>query len=368
LLGTLGAATVGNMAKLKLQATKLESPSVSYISLVERGANRVPFRIIKEHKSENGMIDLDKIFKRDSTPAQEVEKTEPAQAPEPTADSPTIVGLVVEKSDKLPEVIQILKDAGFQVESQEEQEDGTVVFKQAESIEGADVLRLNSNLLALTKNFPKVSVGVVAKAEGFIPGVDMAFGGMFEAVQGLMISEESAEEKVQKLEQMCGDVKSLLSSHLTHIPRQVFIAAEAIDNLPEPVVKAEEEPAKEETKEEPKAEEITTPEATDNTELIQKIAQELLGPVMEKMSSLSSVVDVLGKTVSDIAKKSETLEAKVAEASDKAIAVQNVVKGTVVGAPPKSDPPSRTVKSEDSDPRSGLFDTAFLPRRKLHSR
>jgi hypothetical protein len=357
------------MAKLKLQATKLENPSVSYISLVERGANRVPFRIIKEQKSENGMIDLGKIFKKDSTPVEVVEKAEPEAAP--VSASPTIVGLVVEKSECcMAEISKILGDAGFKTDAQEDQDDGTVIFKQADDIAGADVVRVNSALLALVKDFPKVSSPVVAKAEGFVPGIDITFGGLFEAVSALALSDEPAAEKVSKVESFFKDASALIASHVQHFPSALFSAGSALEAIT-PVAKAEEDPPAEPEVEAPTPtpEEVATPPVEDNAELIQKIAQELLGPVLERLGSLSSAVDVLGKNVSDISKKSETLEAKVAEASEKANSVQAVVKGTVLGAPPKGDSesPSRTTKADDSDLRSGLFDTAFLPRRKLHS-
>jgi hypothetical protein len=367
LLGTLGTATFESMAKITLQATKLESPTVSYISLVERGANRVPFRIVKEQKSENGMIDLGKIFKRDSTPVEEVEKAEPEAAP--VAASPTIVGLVVEKSECcMAEISKILGDAGFKTDAQEDQDDGTVIFKQADDITGADVVRVNSALLALVKDFPKVSSSMVAKAEGFVPGIDVTFGGLFEAVSALALSDEPAAEKISKVESFFKDASALIASHVQHLPASIFSAGVALEAMV-PVAKAEEVAPVEPEIETPATPTEEVAPVEDNAELIQKVAQELLGPVLERLGSLSAAVDVLGKNVSDIAKKSETLEAKVAEASEKASSVQAVVKGTVLGAPPKGDSesPSRTTKAEGSDLRSGLFDTAFLPRRKLHS-
>lgn len=370
MLGTLGTATFESMAKITLQATKLESPTVSYISLVERGANRVPFRIIKEQKSENGMIDLGKIFKRDSTPVEEVEKAEPETAPV-VAASPTIVGLVVEKSECcMAEISKILGEAGFKVDSPEDQDDGTVIFKQEDDISGADVIRVNSALLALVKDFPKVTSPMVAKAEGFVPGIDVTFGGLFDAVSALTLSDEAATEKVAKVEAFFKDASALIAAQVQHLPAGIFSAGVALEAMA-PVAKAEEDPPveKEVEAQTPPVEEAVASPVEDNAELIQKVAQELLGPVLERLGSLSAAVDVLGKNVSDISKKSETLEAKVAEASEKATSVQAVVKGTVLGAPPKGDSesPSRTTKAEGSDPRSGLFDTAFLPRRKLHS-
>jgi len=236
----------------------------------------------------------------------------------------------------------------------------------------ASIIRMNSHLLALTKDFPEVEAVSIAKAEGFTPGIDMTFGGLFDAVQELTVSDASTEEKVAKLDAILSEASTILKSHISHIPAALFSAAEAIESLPETVEKEEGgEDTTEVTPDPSPAAEAATADpapAEDSAELIQKIAQELLGPVLERMNTLSGAVDNLGKTVSDISKKSEALEATVAEASEKATAAQAVVKGTVLGAPPKSDPPARTVKAENSDPRSGLFDTAYLPRRKAHIR
>lgn len=44
--------------KIKSTAKELKNADVRFISLVKRGANRLPFRILKTDKGENQMIDL----------------------------------------------------------------------------------------------------------------------------------------------------------------------------------------------------------------------------------------------------------------------------------------------------------------------
>lgn len=44
--------------KVKATAKELKNADVRFISLVKRGANRIPFRILKTDKGENQMIDL----------------------------------------------------------------------------------------------------------------------------------------------------------------------------------------------------------------------------------------------------------------------------------------------------------------------
>ena len=110
------------MAKIKLNVTKLGDPTVNYISLVSRGANRIPFRIVK-HEQEQSMIDLaslnlSKLFKGEKATA------------ESTVPQPTIVGFVTMKDENFETVKKHLKDAGYKISDIHEEADGSVVFKQ----------------------------------------------------------------------------------------------------------------------------------------------------------------------------------------------------------------------------------------------
>lgn len=58
--------------KVKATAKELKNADVRFISLVKRGANRIPFRILKTDKGENQMIDLaslSPVLKGDKTEA-----------------------------------------------------------------------------------------------------------------------------------------------------------------------------------------------------------------------------------------------------------------------------------------------------------
>ena len=63
--------------KIKATAKELKNADVRFISLVKRGANRIPFRILKTNKGENQMIDL--------TTLRPVLKGEKIEAPVNTA-------------------------------------------------------------------------------------------------------------------------------------------------------------------------------------------------------------------------------------------------------------------------------------------
>lgn len=72
--------------KIKATAKELKNADVRFISLVKRGANRIPFRILKNDKGENQMIDLASL-----SPVLKGEKTE---APAKKAYSPNFAQIL----------------------------------------------------------------------------------------------------------------------------------------------------------------------------------------------------------------------------------------------------------------------------------
>ena len=72
--------------KVKATAKELKNADVRFISLVKRGANRIPFRILKTDKGENQMIDLASL-----SPVLKGDKTE---APAKKAYSPNFAQIL----------------------------------------------------------------------------------------------------------------------------------------------------------------------------------------------------------------------------------------------------------------------------------
>ena len=72
--------------KIKATAKELKNADVRFISLVKRGANRIPFRILKTNKGENQMIDL--------TTLRPVLKGEKIEAPAKKAYSPNFAQIL----------------------------------------------------------------------------------------------------------------------------------------------------------------------------------------------------------------------------------------------------------------------------------
>jgi len=189
------------MAKIRIDVNKLENGTAEYISLVPRGANRIPFRIIKQHpRQESDMInvggkldlsDIRTVLKsefentdavRPSRGEKLVRKdAEPAPAPVPT---PKLVGIVIEKGDHFTDEVKTeLTAAGLNLENAVENDDGTLLFTQAEG-EATAVIKMSENMLALVADLDPESivegtpVAPLFEEVGFLPSADEAMGGL----------------------------------------------------------------------------------------------------------------------------------------------------------------------------------------------
>lgn len=369
------------MAKVIVEATKLADATVNYISLVKRGANRIPFRIIKSDKQENGMIDLGKIFKTaDGAPAKKAE--------------PTVAGLVVAKSEFLDEVKEAVQKSGFSVDHIEEREDGTVVFKQEEG-------ELNFDTLSVFKMSDEslVLMAGVEKADGIPAPLNTAIGNLGEILIDTITKGEDGY--VAKMEEALKAFNSYAIDVATKVPASVFKADIAINE----VIKASKDKMKDKSKdmmgqhadagmeddedkmmegkdkEKAKKEEEATPAADSATasdaapvidvaEVVKAALESALAPITASISAVSASVEAVTKQVSEVSEAQKSMATKMEEVEAVAKSADASIKGTVVGAAPAGDTiRHQTVdKSEGDDPYSGVFDTAFIARKSAAGR
>ena len=106
------------MAKVKVKVKEMKDAQASFISLVGRGANRIGFRILKEDKSENEMIDLSAITN--------IFKGAPVDKP----TGPEVVAYAIQPTEDLVPFVEALKSVGVNTETVVKNEDGTVMFVQ----------------------------------------------------------------------------------------------------------------------------------------------------------------------------------------------------------------------------------------------
>ena len=142
------------MPKIRIDVNKLENATADYISLVSRGANRIPFRIIKQHPDEeNSMIDIG--GKLDLADIRNVLKSDGKPKPAASAPKPVLAAIVIEKGDYLTDEVKAeLTAAGIDMSQPTENEDDTISFIQGQGASPDDtvVMKMSDSTLAIYAN------------------------------------------------------------------------------------------------------------------------------------------------------------------------------------------------------------------------
>lgn len=167
--------------KIRMQANELKKVDIEFLSLVSRGANRSPFKVVKAEDAPQagGVVGAVKNFFHMSEPA------------------PQIVAVFVEKS-ALESAIPNLAAAGFKVDDFEAIDEGSVLFKQEGFADCKSVV--------MVKSEPRVGLAVANVAKyadvfsgnlsfdtsvaesGFYPGLNSAIGAL-QSKLGALVSE-----------------------------------------------------------------------------------------------------------------------------------------------------------------------------------
>lgn len=204
------------MSKIRVSATKLEDPDVTWLSLVPRAATRAPFKILKEDKGE-AMIDLNlrRILKGHED------------------NKPVVVGYLIHKSDRVPHIETALKAAGVKLEHLLEDAD-SVIYKQDKD---ADPKAATHLAIKLDRDFAVIVKGVAAAAlvadssfeqilkdEGFVPGIRAATGALYACVAKAAAEGGTPKDMVAKVDEAVGEYLDFTRAMVTTLPQEVFKA------------------------------------------------------------------------------------------------------------------------------------------------
>ena len=372
--------------RVRIKARELTDVDVDYISIVSRGANRIPFRILKAE--DNEMLDLSRIFFR---------KEEPK--------TPALVAVAVAKGANAEAIMAAVREQ-YTVTSEAEMDGATLMkFDEDADLSDVDIVKMSDDLAVFVANVQKGLVSYpdsvsfmknISKA-GFLPSLRMATDVLMETVYNVVNTPGDSTMTVEKLESSLGEYQNYVLGMVRSMPEQVFKfespdfhdnvetirkgmldseQAKANSHREEPVEEApkEEKPKaaakpKEETKKEdaPASDtdvtETEVPETADkgvasevvksqddsNEKLLESI-KSMFGAQIETLKSeltseFSTRIGEMGEQISTLTQKVEDTE-KVAKAADEA------VRGTVhAGSESDDATPTRTKKSE-----KGLFD------------
>jgi hypothetical protein len=398
--------------KIKVQAKALEDAEVTHVSIVTRGANRIPFRVFK---SEDGMINLANLFVRKSEPK-----------------APTLAAVItpVEKAEAMA---QVLKDQGYSVtETTKKDEEGIALLSLVEKYDESAVtaFKMSEDAVVLIENVEKAFRGFIEgtdfndnmKQAGFFPGMHMASNVLMDTVHNILMEDGEASEVVGKIDEALDAFHQNVLSMAQSIPAEAFKmelltlpteqaeettekADDSQESEEETVEKggllkgntAEDEPAPKKAapkKAKPKAqkdedgeidtalgvdaegddgeatakteEESATESSEEGEDAVKADSHEaLVEALTQKMGeAIVAAVTPITESVSALTAKVESLETATAEvtetakvAAEEAKAATEAVNGTVVGGEthPDTDQPKTPAKKSEG----GMFDTAF---------
>lgn len=374
----------------QVEVTELLKPEVAYVSLVKRGANRIPFRIVKTSKESLSMLNLNGLGR--------IFKTAEPQVPE-------VVALAVPTIDKglVDKVAKALKPLGLTCITEKAEENSTLFAKTADlDIEnGVTLVRLSDNSIALVSGMDEIAQSMsesaafspILKTEGFFHGFAVAKEAFDSAIDCSVKKSEGALS-IAAVTQSYGTYVEGLTKAL---PESVIKADASIETILKRFNKETQE-AKEKAKATQEAcpegckqedwdamtevekeswkaknsakkptrgakqtvepdKEPTTQEASTKTEQ-ETVLKTLASAVQALTASISSVQ----AAVTEIAQKQETQAEQFSELSEGLDSVQKAVSSTVLAGATAGDNVGSTVQKADSDPRTGCFDTAFLPK------
>lgn len=381
------------MPVLRFKATKMTSPVAEKISLVERGANRIPFKIMKQ-EDEMKVFDLGSIFTRKSEKA-----------------TPEVVGVVTMKGDNYDAAKEAVLAAGFDVEAVEEFEDGSVVFKQGDMDGEVTVVRLNDDIALVTKGFAPYNMDLATtnggsfadacKAQGFFPGVDTAMAVLTASIKEVLYSDADKENVTASIEKLFAEAGTYIRSMVAALPKKAFKLEgytpdliekgeeENPDRVEDPVPVAEtsqaeldlegasdEAPADEAPVQVPVAKgapaegtaetesegvkKSETSLTTDDVSAIvsSKVVQEL-APITEALKAITDTLSQVQKSVQGYGETFTTIQERLDDAEKVAKSAQEAVSGVVIGGISGDD--STSVRKSETRVM-GEIDTAFQPR------
>ncbi len=361
------------MALIRTKLKQLRDADVRFISIVDRAATRIPFRVLKRDKENQMGIDLTKVLKSDNNPQK-----------------PFVSALVVDaQKDEAAgsAVLDAIKAHGFAVDRVTKSEDTTLVYKQTEQKGEVTTVRLSEHLLVDVANLvtPEGFIGEMVKKNGFFPDLRMATSALYDQ----MVEVAKSETPQQGAEAALMSYGTYLNQMLV-LPANSFKLEAAIADIVKKCACAEEKTVtKEETDEEkeknklppaeqsgselaPKDEDDDQKEPPDavKKEVVAEVkkADEGQTAILTALSAIQTNLTSLTTKVESVVTEQEAQKKVLDDVVKKAETLSGTLKGTVVAPVVREDRPAgpalMRVEKSDDDPRKGNFDTAFLRRRK----
>lgn len=351
------------MATIRTKLKQLRDADVRFISLVDRAATRIPFRVLKREKENTMGIDLTKVFKSDGTAGKK----------------PHVAALVVfaQKSEAAgTQVLEAIKTHGFKTDIVQKSDAGeTLVYVQSDQKGETHVVRLSDQTLVNVAGLkvPEGWVGEMIEEHGFFPDLQMATMALYDEM-ALVAKSETPQ----------ADAKAVLESYATYLEQMLVLPANCY-KLDEAVVDIvtkcsceekgdkKDEVVKEETEEErkkriadhPPAEMAVSDEDDDQKPPPDAMKSDILAALKGIEERTTAQLTSLSTKLETVATEQVAQKKVLDDVVQKADTLSTTLNTTVTAPPVREDRPGpvRMRVQKDDDPRTGNFDTAFLRRR-----
>ena len=202
----------------KVEVDELTEVDVEGIALVKRGANRIPFRIIKREDGEDRKMNFNikDLFK----------------SAEAAPVKPQIVGVILNKDASVEGYRKSIEDAGHKIlEDHAIADSDTHFLKMAEGLDEVDsgVLKINEDIALVITGLSKALADFpdtnsfsenLAKTQ-FFPGLGLAMGTLQDTVRNIAFSEEDDADAIGLLTVALDDFKEFVVKLAAATPAEV---------------------------------------------------------------------------------------------------------------------------------------------------
>jgi hypothetical protein len=350
------------MATIRTKLKQLRNADVRYISLVDRAATRIPFRVLKRDKESKMGIDLTSVFKSDAKVKPHVSALVVFAQKDETAGN---------------QVRDAIKAHGFIIDKVQKSDEGeTLVYAQGDQPKDVQIVRLSEQTLVSVAGLkvPQGWIGELVEEHGFFPDLKLATSTLYDRMADIVSKSEEPQEEAQ----------AVLTSYAEYLSQMAILPANCFkldvaiadivkkcscetkdEKKEEVVVKESPEEQKKRIKDHPPSEMAPCDEEDDQKgppEEVEKKDNAILAALKSIEATVTGLATKVEAVVTEQAEQKKTLDGVV----QKADTLNTTLKATVTAVPVSEDRPSmaRMRVQKDDDPRTGNFDTAFLRRRR----
>lgn len=204
------------MPKITIEATELTETKVDFVSLVKRGANRIPFRVTKGDKE---MLDLSKLGRN------WLKKEE-------TTEEPVIAAALVKSGSDMTALAQIFKSADMEPKTfvQKQDKDAIHLVKSGVTLDETSTTIGSEHLALVVTGLQKGFVGLAGdsafaermKAASIYPSLCSATEMLEMAMFDAIYSAESPKDAASKLAKAVDEFKQYAIAMAKELPTQAF--------------------------------------------------------------------------------------------------------------------------------------------------